>query len=70
MPLKLSLGLTEKHGLPDYGSIAASCHVEIELESTLLRNDLDDFHRQVRHARCATSARRTACDGEDEPVCQ
>ncbi|NLE37494.1 MAG: hypothetical protein GX621_05655 [Pirellulaceae bacterium] len=53
MPLKLSLGLTEKHGLPDYGSIAASCHVEIELEATLLQNDLDGFHRQVQRAYAA-----------------
>ena len=53
MPLKLSLGLTEKHGLPDYGSTAASCHVEIELESTLLQNDLDGFHRQVQRAYAA-----------------
>jgi hypothetical protein len=50
MPLKLSLGLTEKHGLPNYGSVAASCHVELELDASLLHGDLDGFHRQVREA--------------------
>jgi hypothetical protein len=53
MPLKLSLGLTEKHGLPDYGSIAAACHVELELDSSLLHGDLEGFHRRAREAYAA-----------------
>lgn len=48
MPLKLSIGLTKKRGLPGYSSVAASCHVEVELAHTLLRGDLDRFHRYVR----------------------
>jgi len=50
MPLKVSVGLSKKVGLPDYGSLGASCHVEVELDSSLLRQNLDGFQQQVRRA--------------------
>ena len=34
MPLKLNVGVSRKVGLPDYGSVGASCNVEVELDST------------------------------------
>jgi hypothetical protein len=50
MPLKLCVGLSRKVGLPDYGSLGASCHVELELDNSLLQTDLDSFQRHVRDA--------------------
>ena len=50
MPIKLNIGLSKKIGLPDYGSLGASCHVEVELASDLLTHDLDSFHKHVRNA--------------------
>ena len=52
MPMKLSLGLCKKLGLPDYGSLGATCHLELELDQMLL-HDLDAFHQQVQDAYAA-----------------
>src|SRR5258708_9407757 len=50
MPLKLSLAVSRKVGQPDYGSLGASCGVELELAESLLFDDLDAFQRRVRDA--------------------
>ena len=50
MPMKVSVGLSKKVGLPDYGSLGASCHVEVELDGALLQNDVEKFQQHVRRA--------------------
>jgi hypothetical protein len=50
MPMKLNVGVSRKVGLPDYGSVGASCNLELELDSGLLEHDLDGFHARIRDA--------------------
>ena len=50
MPLRLNVGVSRKVGLPDYGSVGASCHLELEVDAGLLERDLDAFHARVRDA--------------------
>jgi hypothetical protein len=50
MALKLNVGVSRKVGLPAYGSIGASCNLEVELDSGLLEQDLQGFHARVRRA--------------------
>jgi hypothetical protein len=55
MPLNLIVGLAKKVGLPDYGSLGASCNVEVELDAHLLVRDPSGFQTQVRQAFAACS---------------
>ncbi|WP_417730850.1 hypothetical protein [Rosistilla oblonga] len=50
MALTLSVGLQKKVGLPDYGSLCASCHVEFEIDRSLIDNDLEGFHEKAAGA--------------------
>ena len=50
MPLKLNVGVSRKVGLPDYGSVGASCNLEMELDAGLLEHDLDGFQARIRRA--------------------
>jgi hypothetical protein len=46
--LKLNVGVSRKVGLPDYGSVGASCNLEVELDAGLIDRDLDAFQARVR----------------------
>lgn len=69
MPLRLNVGLTQKVGQPNYGSLGASCHVEVELDSHLLKEDFEAFHQQVKNAfnacRRAVQDELKQCSGPD-----
>jgi hypothetical protein len=49
MPLRLSVGVSKKVGLPGYGSAGATCGLEVELDAGAL-GDLDAFHERARSA--------------------
>lgn len=48
MPMKLSVGLSRKLGLPDYSSIGANSQLELELDQSLFQGDLEGFRQQIR----------------------
>jgi hypothetical protein len=50
MPLKLNVGLVKKVGLPNYSSLGASCHLELELDPRLLPDHPEEFQDHVRQA--------------------
>jgi hypothetical protein len=53
MPLKLSVGIQKKQGLPNYSSVGAGCHIELELDQSLLADDPEGFHDRVRRTYAA-----------------
>jgi hypothetical protein len=48
--MKLNVGVSRKVGMPDYGSVGASCNLEVELDAGLLERDLDGFQARIRGA--------------------
>lgn len=71
MPLRVNLGVSEKVGQPEFGSLGASCSLELELAPCLLENDLDTFHQHVRNAyvACRQAVKdELARDSSDVPV--
>ena len=55
MPLKLNVGLSRKVGLPGYGSLGASCSLEVEVPSMMLSGDVEGLQRQIRNAYASCS---------------
>lgn len=58
--LKLNTGVSKKIGLPDYGSLGASCNLELELDHSVF-SDPNAFNERVRKA---FSACRQAVEDE------
>ena len=50
MPMTVKVGLAKKVGQPDFGSLGASCDIELELDGSLLFHDLDGLQQKVRAA--------------------
>ncbi len=50
MPIKLNVGLSQKVGQPNYGSLGACCNVDIELDAQTLRDDPQTLTRRVQEA--------------------
>jgi hypothetical protein len=49
MPMTINVGLSKKVGLPDYGSVGATCNVTFEADHNLLDRDLEGFHQRVKN---------------------
>lgn len=68
MPLKLNVGLSKKIGKPDYGSLGATCNVEIVIESSTTEDDARAISRYAEQAfeqcRNAVDRELSRCDQE------
>ena len=50
MPMTVNVGLAKKIGQPDFGSLGASCDIELELDGSLLFSDLDSLQKKIQTA--------------------
>ena len=55
MPSKATVGLCKKIGLPNYGSVGASCHVEFELDDSEPSQAPAVFEQRLRQVFAACS---------------
>jgi hypothetical protein len=55
MPIKLNVSVSKKVGQPDFGSLGASCSVEVELPHNIVFDDLEAFHRHARNVYVAAT---------------
>jgi hypothetical protein len=50
MPVRLTVGISKKLGLPAYSSVGASCQLELELDARLIDRDPAAFQEEIRRA--------------------
>lgn len=50
MPLRIHVGLSKKMGLPNYGSLGVSCHLECDVDASIAQPDAEPLHEQLRRA--------------------
>jgi hypothetical protein len=50
MTTKLTVGIIRKHGQPNYGSMGAECHLEIEIDCRHVDADQSGLSDQIRQA--------------------
>ncbi len=50
MALKLNVGIGRKISRANFGSLGASCRVEVALGPSLIFNDVAEFHIRARQA--------------------
>ncbi len=50
MNMKINVGLSRKIGQPNFGSLGASCHVDLELDIQSLREEPDRVRAKIREA--------------------
>jgi hypothetical protein len=50
MPMRLTVGVSKKVGLPDDSGVGARCSVEVERPEGLVDSDLEAFHERAHDA--------------------
>src|SRR5438128_2450368 len=55
MPVTASVSVSKKIGLPDYGSLGASCSVQFEVDPSTLQKDPAAFQQAIRNAYVAVA---------------
>ena len=66
MPVKVNIGLSKKVGLPDYGSLGASAHIEFELDGGYDNGSTENFQNAVKRAylACRQAVEREIADSK------
>ena len=50
MTMKVTVGISRKVGQPNYGSTGASCHIDVELDQSLLIGDRRQLQQRLQQA--------------------